>query len=65
MNEIAKDRDQTMAQMALAWLLKDPVVVSVVTGASKVSRLEDNLKAVQNIRFSADELAKIDSIIKG
>ncbi len=65
LNEIAKDRDQTMAQMALAWLLKDPVVVSVVTGASKVSHLEDNLKAVQNIRFSADELAKIDSIIKG
>ncbi|WP_098825120.1 aldo/keto reductase [Secundilactobacillus silagincola] len=65
LNEIAKNRDQTMAQMALAWLLKDPVVVSVVTGASKVSHLEDNLKAVQNIRFSADELAKIDSIIKG
>ncbi|HBF73758.1 MAG TPA: aldo/keto reductase, partial [Lactobacillus sp.] len=53
LNEIAKNRDQTMAQMALAWLLKDPVVVSVVTGASKVSHLEDNLKAVQNIRFSA------------
>lgn len=65
LNEIAKNRDQTMAQMALAWLLKDPVVVSVVTGASKVSHLEDNLKAVQNIRFSADELAKIDAIIKG
>ncbi|WP_203649061.1 aldo/keto reductase [Secundilactobacillus yichangensis] len=65
LNEIAKNRDQTMAQMSLAWLLKDPVVVSVVTGASKVSHLEDNLKAVQNIRFSADEIEKIDSIIKG
>ncbi|GAX01857.1 aldo/keto reductase [Secundilactobacillus silagei] len=65
LNEMAKNRDQTLAQMSLAWLLKDPVVVSVVTGASKVSHLEDNLKAVQNIRFSADELTKINSIIKG
>lgn len=65
LNEIAQNRNQTMAQMSLAWLLKDPVVVSVVTGASKVSHLEDNLKAVQNIRFTADELEKIDSIIKG
>ncbi|MCH5463112.1 aldo/keto reductase [Lactobacillus sp. LC28-10] len=65
LNDIAMNRGQTMAQMSLAWLLKDPVVVSVVTGASKASHLEDNLKAVQNIRFSADELEKIDSIIKG
>lgn len=65
LNEIAQNRDQTLAQMALAWLLKDPVVVSVVTGASKVSHLEDNIQAVQNIRFSADELAEIESIIKG
>ncbi|MTV82892.1 aldo/keto reductase [Secundilactobacillus folii] len=64
LNDLAQNRNQTLAQMSLAWLLKDPVVVSVVTGASKVSHLEDNLQAVQNTNFSADELAKIESILK-
>ncbi|ANZ61780.1 aldo/keto reductase [Secundilactobacillus paracollinoides] len=63
LNEIAQNRDQTMAQMALAWLLKDDVVASVVTGASKVSHLEDNLKAVQNTTFTTDELDQIEKIL--
>ncbi|KRK98281.1 NADP-dependent oxidoreductase domain-containing protein [Secundilactobacillus odoratitofui DSM 19909 = JCM 15043] len=64
LNALAQNRNQTLAQMSLAWLLKDPVVVSVVTGASKVSHLEDNLQAVQNINFTPDELAQIESILK-
>lgn len=64
LNEVAQNRNQSLAQMALAWLLKDPVVVSVVTGASKVSHLEDNIQAVQNTTFTADELERIEQILK-
>ncbi len=64
LNEIAKNRNQNLAQMALAWLLHDKTVVSVVTGASKVSHLEDNLKALDNQDFTADELSQIDRIVK-
>ena len=64
LNDMAQNRNQTLAQMALAWLLKDPVVVSVVTGASKVKHLEDNLQAVQNLNFTADERERIDAILK-
>ena len=64
LNEIAKNRDQTLAQMSLAWLLSDPTVVSVVTGASKVNHLDDNLKALDNLDFTTDELEAIDKIVK-
>ncbi|USS89477.1 aldo/keto reductase [Fructilactobacillus cliffordii] len=64
LNNLAQNRNQTLAQMATAWLLHDPTVTSVVTGASKVEHLEDNLKALDNLDFTADELAEIDRIVK-
>lgn len=60
LNELAKKRGQSLAQMALAWLLKDEVVTSVIIGASKVSQIMDNLDALKNINFSAEELSYID-----
>ncbi|WP_413627092.1 aldo/keto reductase [Fructilactobacillus vespulae] len=65
LNEIALNRDQSLAQMSLAWLLNNPVVTSVVTGASKLNHLEDNLKALDNLTFTQDELDAIDKITKG
>lgn len=64
LNEVARRRGQSLAEMALAWLLKDDLVTSVIVGASSVEQIERNLKAVKNTTFSADELAEIDSISK-
>ena len=64
LNELAQNRNQTLAQMSVAWLLHDQVVASIVTGASKVEHLLDNLKALDNLDFTQDELDKIDSIVK-
>ncbi|MDT2757247.1 L-glyceraldehyde 3-phosphate reductase [Enterococcus asini] len=63
LNEVAKDRGQTLAEMALAWNLRQPTVASVLIGASRVSQLEDNLKALNNLDFADEELEKIDSIL--
>ncbi len=60
LNEIAKRRGQTLAEMALAWLLKDGYVTSVLVGASKPSQILDNIKAIENISFTDDELKEID-----
>ncbi|WP_174919236.1 aldo/keto reductase [Acetilactobacillus jinshanensis] len=65
LNDMAKHRGQTLAQMGLAWLLHNPTVTSVVTGASKVKHLEDNLGALNNLKFTQDELDEIDKIVKG
>lgn len=62
LNEIAKERGQTLAEMALAWVLKEGVVTSVLIGASKPSQILDNIKAINNTAFSAEELKKIDKI---
>ncbi len=62
LNEIAKERGQTLAEMALAWVLKDGVVTSVLIGASKPSQILDNIKAINNTDFSSDELKRIDGI---
>jgi L-glyceraldehyde 3-phosphate reductase len=64
LNELALQRGQTLAQMALAWLLKDNRVTSVLIGVSKTAQLLDSLKALDNIQFSAEELAKIEAILK-
>ncbi|MDR5590349.1 L-glyceraldehyde 3-phosphate reductase [Christiangramia sp. SM2212] len=64
LNAIAEDRGQSLAQMAVAWLLKDHRVTSVLVGVSRVSQLEDNIEAINNISFSEAELKKIDSILK-
>lgn len=62
LNEIANERGQTLAEMALAWVLKDGVVTSVLIGASKPSQILDNIKAINNTAFSAKELKRIDEI---
>ena len=63
LNEIAQSRNQSLAQMALAWLLKDKRITSVLIGASSVAQLDDNLKALDNYQFSTDELKKIEKIL--
>ena len=62
LNEIAKGRGQTLAEMALAWILKDDYVTSVIIGASKPSQILDNIKAIENTSFTSDELSEIDKI---
>jgi L-glyceraldehyde 3-phosphate reductase len=57
---IAAERGQTLAQMALAWVLRDPRVTSALVGASSVAQLEANVAALQNLEFSGEELARID-----
>ena len=60
LNEIAKQRGQSLAQMALAWILKDNIVTSVLIGASKPEQILMNLEAMNNIAFSSEELKLID-----
>ena len=62
LNEIAKSRNQTLAEMALAWLLKDDDITSVLIGASKPSQILDNIKAIENTSFTADELEAINKV---
>ena len=60
LNELARGRGQSLAKMALAWALRDPRVTSLVAGASSVAQLEQNVAALDNLEFGADELAAID-----
>ena len=60
LNEIAAGRGQTLAQMALAWTLRDPRVTSTLIGASSVAQLEDNVGTIARLDFTDDELAEID-----
>lgn len=62
LNELAVQRGQTLAEMALAWILKDGIVTSVLIGASKPEQILDNIKAIENTSFSQEELDKIDEI---
>lgn len=62
LSKIAERRGQTLAEMALAWVLKDGVVTSVLIGASKPSQILDNIKAIQNTSFSAEKLEEIDEL---
>jgi L-glyceraldehyde 3-phosphate reductase len=64
LNEIAVKRGQSLAQMAIAWVLRNGKVSSVLVGAEKVSHIEDNIAALNNLEFSAEELSQIDSILK-
>ncbi|QHS52449.1 L-glyceraldehyde 3-phosphate reductase [Edaphobacter sp. 12200R-103] len=64
LNEIAKRRNQTLAQMAIAWVLRDSRVTSALIGARNVDQLNDSLDAVKNLTFSPEELAEIDSHAK-
>ncbi|HEX5943118.1 MAG TPA: L-glyceraldehyde 3-phosphate reductase [Anaerolineales bacterium] len=64
LNELAQERGQSLAQMAIAWTLRKPAVTSSLIGASSVRQLEDNLAALNNLRFSDEELDRIESILK-
>lgn len=64
LNRLAAQRGQTLAEMALAWLLKDEMVTSVIVGASSVKQLADNLKALENTTFTAEELEKMNAVVK-
>lgn len=64
LNELAKKRGQSMAQMALAWNLRPPQLTSVLVGASSVRQLEDNVAMLKNRSFSDDELQQIENILK-
>jgi L-glyceraldehyde 3-phosphate reductase len=65
LNAIAKERGQTLAQMALQWTLRDPVVVSALIGASRPQQLDENIAAIDGPRFSDEELAGIDALSDG
>ncbi len=62
LNEIASARNQTLAEMALAWILKDSAITSVLVGASRPGQILDNIKALENTSFSKEELAAIDKL---
>lgn len=64
LNEIALNRGQSLAQMALAWGLRDKRITSVLIGASSVTQLDNNVEALRNLDFSEEELAKIEAIIE-
>jgi L-glyceraldehyde 3-phosphate reductase len=61
---LAAQRGQSLAQMALAWVLRDGRMTSALIGASRVEQIEQNVAALSNLSFSADELARIDSIVE-
>lgn len=63
LNEIAQSRGQSLAQMSLAWVLKDKRITSVLIGASSVKQLEDNVAMLQNLSFSGEELEAIEKIL--
>ena len=64
LNELAQQRGQSLAQMAIAWTLRKPAVTSALIGASSVKQLEDNLASLNNLKFSEEELNRIESILK-
>lgn len=63
LNEIAATRNQSLAQMAIAWLLKDERITSVLVGVSSVNQLKDNIKTLANLEFSASQLAEIEEVL--
>ena len=64
LNELAQERGQSLAQMAIAWTLRKPAVTSALIGASSVRQLEDNLASLNNLKFREEELDRIESILK-
>jgi L-glyceraldehyde 3-phosphate reductase len=64
LNEIALNRNQSLAQMAIAWLLKDHRITSVLVGVSTADQLDDNLKTLTNLKFNGEELRKIEAILR-
>jgi L-glyceraldehyde 3-phosphate reductase len=64
LNAIARERGQTLAQMALAWVLRDPRVISALIGASRAAQIVENVAALEKVQFSEDELSAIDAALK-
>jgi len=65
LNDIARRRAQSLAQMAIAWVLRHPQMTSALVGASKVSQVEDDVAALKNLKFSPEELKEIDQVLGG
>ena len=65
LNDLARQRGQTLAQMALAWVLRGGRVTSALIGASKTEQIDDSVKTIKNLVFSKDELDRIEDILKG
>ena len=65
LSDIAKDRGQTLPQMALAWVLRLPEVTSALVGASSIEQIEENARALDNLTFSDEELRRIDTVLQG
>lgn len=65
LDALAKKRGQSLAQLSLAWVLRNPAITSALIGASKVSQIEENLATLKNLAFSREELAQIDGILAG
>ena len=65
LNEIASGRAQTLAQMAIAWALRDPRMTSAIIGASSAAQVRENVAALDKLSFTKDELAAIDRIAPG
>jgi L-glyceraldehyde 3-phosphate reductase len=65
LNALAQERGQTMAQMAIAWVLRRPVVTSALIGASRVQQVEDAVRALDRIEFSPEELDRIETVLGG
>ena len=65
LNELAAERGQTLAEMALAWIMRDGIVTSVLIGASKPEQIIDNIGAVRNTAFTEEELRLIDAVVLG
>ena len=63
LNAVAAERGQSLAQMALAWVLRDGRMTSALIGASRVEQIEQNVAALANLQFSTEELARIDAIL--
>ena len=63
LNSLAKERGQTLAQMALAWTLRLPSITSALIGASSVQQIEENVAALSNVAFTEEELKRIDSLV--
>jgi L-glyceraldehyde 3-phosphate reductase len=64
LNDLARERGQTLAQLALAWLLRNPRVTSVLIGASRPEQLQDSLQCLENLHFEPQELEKIEEILR-
>ena len=63
LNEMAASRGQTLAQMALAWVLHNPAVTTVLIGASRPEQIAENVRCIEHLEFTAEEIAKIEEIL--